>query len=76
METLGLSLPIVIALVFMLFRFSKALSSVASVIDDKINATAIEMKVSTSKEIAELEITAEEIQKAQENITLVKSIKF
>lgn len=76
MEALGLSLPVVILTVFILFRFSKALSSVAGVVDDKINATAVELKASTIKDLAELEITTEEITKATSNITTLKAVKF
>lgn len=76
MEALGLSLPVVILTVFILFRFSKALSSVAGVVDDKINATAVELKASTVKDLAELEITDDEIKKATSNITTLKAVKF
>lgn len=76
MEALGLSLPVVILTVFVLFRFSKALSSVAGVVDDKINATAVELKASTVKDLAEIEITDDEIKKATSNITTLKAVKF
>ena len=61
MEALGLSLPVVILTVFALFRFSKALSSIAGAVDDKVSAVAGEIKASTVKDLAELEITNEEI---------------
>lgn len=76
MEALGLSLPIVILTVFILFRFSKALSSVAGVVDDKINAVAVEIKASTVKDLAEIEISDDEIKKATGNITTLKAVKF
>ena len=76
MEALGLSLPVVILTVFMLFRFSKALSSVAGVVDDKVSAVAVEIKASTVKDLAELEITNEEITKATTNIATLKAVKF
>ena len=76
MEALGLSLPVVILTVFILFRFSKALSSVAGVVDDKVNAVAVEIKASTVKDLAELEITSEEITKATTNIATLKAVKF
>ena len=76
MEALGLSLPVVILTVFVLFRFSKALSSVAGAVDDKVNAVAVEIKASTVKDLAELEITSEEITKATTNIATLKAVKF
>lgn len=76
MEALGLSLPVVILTVFILFRFSKALSSVAGVVDDKINATAVELKASTVKDLADLEISDDEIKKATTNIATLKAVKF
>lgn len=76
MEALGLSLPVVILTVFILFRFSKALSSVAGVVDDKINATAVELKASTIKDLSEIEITDDEIKKATKNIASLKAIKL
>lgn len=76
MEALGLSLPVIIITVFILFRFSKALSSVAGVVDDKVNAVAVEIKASTVKDLAEIEITNEEITKATTNITTLKAVKF
>ena len=76
MEALGLSLPVVILTVFVLFRFSKALSSVAGVVDDKISAVAVEIKASTVKDLAEIEITDDEIKKATSNITTLKTVKF
>lgn len=76
METLGLSLPAVIVIVFFLFRFSKALSSVAGAVDDKVSAVAVEIKASTVKDLAELEISDEEIKKATTNITTLKAVKF
>ena len=76
MEALGLSLPVVILTVFVLFRFSKALSSVAGVVDDKVSAVAVEIKASTVKDLAELEITSEEITKATTNIATLKAVKF
>lgn len=76
MEALGLSLPVVIITVFILFRFSKALSSVAGVVDDKVSAVAVEIKASTVKDLAEIEITDEEIAKATTNIATLKAVKF
>ena len=76
MEALGLSLPVVVLTVFILFRFSKALSSVAGVVDDKVNAVAVEIKASTVKDLAELEVTNEEITKATTNIAALKAVKF
>jgi len=76
MEALGLSLPVVIITVFILFRFSKALSSVAGAVDDKVSAVAVEIKASTVKDLAELEITDDEIKKATTNITTLKAVKF
>lgn len=76
MEALGLSLPVVILTVFILFRFSKALSSVAGAVDDKVSAVAVEIKASTVKDLAELEITSEEITKATTNIATLKAVKF
>lgn len=76
MEALGLSLPVVIITVFILFRFSKALSSVAGAVDDKVSAVAVEIKASTVKDLAELEITSEEITKATTNIATLKAVKF
>lgn len=76
MEALGLSLPVVILTVFILFRFSKALSSVAGAVDDKVSAVAVEIKASTVKDLAELEITNEEITKATSNIATLKAVKF
>ena len=76
MEALGLSLPAVIVIVFFLFRFSKALSSVAAAVDDKVSAVAVEIKASTVKDLAELEISDEEIKKATTNITTLKAVKF
>ena len=76
MEALGLSLPVVILTVFILFRFSKALSSVAGAVDDKVSAVAVEIKASTVKDLAELEISSEEITKATTNIATLKAVKF
>ena len=76
MEALGLSLPVVILTVFVLFRFSKALSSFAGAVDDKVSAVAVEIKASTVKDLAELEITSEEITKATTNIATLKAVKF
>ena len=76
MEALGLSLPVVILTVFVLFRFSKAFSSVAGAVDDKISAVAVEIKASTVKDLAELEITDDEIKKATTNIATLKAVKF
>ena len=76
MEELGLSLPDFIITVFILFRFSKALSSVASVVDDKVSAVAVEIKASTVKDLAELEISDDEIKKATTNIATLKAVKF
>lgn len=76
MEALGLSVPVIILTVFILFRFSKALSSVAGVVDDKINATAVELKASTVKDLADLEISDDEIKKATTNIATLKAVKF
>lgn len=76
MDAVGLSLPVAIVTIFALFRFSKALSSVAGAVDDKVSAVAVEIKASTVKDLADIDISDDEIKKATSNITTLKTVKF
>ena len=76
MEAIGLSLPAIAIIVILAMRFNKALKSVAEVVDTKVSVTAAEMKAEVVKDLAELEISTEEVTKAQTNLALLKSIKI
>ena len=76
METLGLSLPAIVIIVMLAMRFNKALKSVAEVVDTKVSVTAAEMKAEVVKDLAEMEINAEDVTKAQANLAMLKSIKI
>ena len=76
MEAIGLSLPVIVIIIMLAMRFNKALKSVAEVVDTKVSVTAAEMKAEVVKDLAELEISTEEVTKAQTNLALLKSIKI
>ena len=76
MEALGLSLPVIVIIVMLAMRFNKALKSVAEVVDTKVSVTAAEMKAEVVKDLAEMEINAEDVTKAQANLAMLKSIKI
>ena len=76
MESLGLSLPVIVIIVMLAMRFNKALKSVAEVVDTKVSVTAAEMKAEVVKDLAEMEINQEDVTKAQTNLAMLKSIKI
>ena len=76
MEAIGLSLPVIVVIVILAMRFNKALKSIAEVVDTKVSVTASEMKAEVIKDLAEMDIDTESVEKAQANLTLLKSIKI
>ena len=76
MEAIGLSLPAIAIIVILAMRFNKALKSIAEVVDTKVSVTAAEMKGEVINDLAEMEIDTESVEKAQNNLTLLKSIKI
>ena len=76
MESLGLSLPVIVIIIMLAMRFNKALKSVAEVVDTKVSVTAAEMKGEVIKDLAEMDIDGKSVEKAQANLALLKSIKI
>ena len=76
MEAIGLSLPAIAIIVILAMRFNKALKSIAEVVDTKVSVTAAEMKGEVIKDLAEMDIDDNSVEKARANLALLKGIKI
>lgn len=72
----ALSLPVIIALVFLAFRFNKAFKSIAEVVDSKVQITAQTLKADNIKDLNEIEISDQDIEDAVAKLELLKKIKI
>ena len=76
MEALGLSLPVVVLLLLLAFRFNKALKSVANIVDTKVSAVSAELTAEIVEDINNIEVDVEKITSAQAKIKALNSLKF
>lgn len=76
MEALGLSLPVVILLLLLAFRFNKAIKSVANIVDTKVSAVSAELTAEIVEDINNIEVDVEKITSAQAKIKALNSLKF
>lgn len=76
MEALGLSLPVVVLLLLLAFRFNKAIKSVANIVDTKVSAVSAELTAEIVEDINNIEVDVEKITSAQAKIKALNSLKF
>ena len=76
MEALGLSLPVVVLLLLLAFRFNKAIKSVANIVDTKVYAVSAELTAEIVEDINNIEVDVEKITSAQAKIKALNSLKF
>lgn len=76
MEALGLSLPVVVLLLLLAFRFNKAIKSVANIVDTKVSAVSAELTAEIVEDINNIEVDVEKIISAQAKIKALNSLKF
>ena len=76
MEALGLSLPVVVLLLLLAFRFNKAIKSVATIVDTKVSAVSAELTAEIVEDIDNIEVDVEKIASAQAKIKALNSLKF
>ena len=76
MEALGLSLPVVVLLLLLAFRFNKAIKSVANIVDTKVSAVSAELTAEIVEDINNIDVDVAKIEKAQATIKALNSIKF
>ena len=72
----GLSLPLVVLIIILAFRFNKAIKSVANIVDTKVSAVSAELTAEIVEDINNIDIDVEKIEKAQTTIKALNSIKF
>ena len=72
----GLSLPLVVLIIILAFRFNKAIKSVANIVDTKVSAVSAELTAEIVEDINNIDVDVEKIQKAQATIKALNSIKF
>ena len=72
----GLSLPLVVLIIILAFRFNKAIKSVANIVDTKVSAVSAELTAEIVEDISNIDVDAEKIEKAQATIKALNSIKF
>lgn len=76
MEALGLSLPVVVLLLLLAFRFNKAIKSVANIVDTKVSAVSAELTAEIVEDINNIEVDEKKITSAQAKIKALNSLKF
>lgn len=76
MEALGLSLPAIVLLLLLAFRFNKAIKSVANIVDTKVSAVSAELTAEIVEDINSIEVDVEKITSAQAKIKALNSLKF
>lgn len=72
----GLSLPLVVLIIILAFRFNKAIKSVANIVDTKVSAVSAELTAEIVEDINNIDIDVAKIEKAQATIKALNSIKF
>lgn len=72
----GLSLPLVVLIIILAFRFNKAIKSVANIVDTKVSAVSAELTAEIVEDINNIEIDEKKIAEAQVKIKALNSIKF
>jgi hypothetical protein len=72
----GLSLPLVVLIIILAFRFNKAIKSVASIVDTKVSAVSAELTAEIVEDINNIDVDVAKIEKAQATIKALNSIKF
>ena len=72
----GLSLPLVVLIIILAFRFNKAIKSVANIVDTKVSAVSAELTAEIVEDINNIDVDVEKIGKAQATIKALNSIKF
>lgn len=76
MEAVGLSLPLVVLIIILAFRFNKAIKSVANIVDTKVSAVSAELTAEIVEDINNIDVDVAKIEKAQATIKALNSIKF
>jgi hypothetical protein len=72
----GLSLPLVVLIIILAFRFNKAIKSVANIVDTKVSAVSAELTAEIVEDINNIDVDVAKIEKAQATIKALNSIKF
>lgn len=72
----GLSLPLVVLIIILAFRFNKAIKSVANIVDTKVSAVSAELTAEIVEDINNINVDVAKIEKAQATIKALNSIKF
>ena len=72
----GLSLPLVVLIIIVAFRFNKAIKSVANIVDTKVSAVSAELTAEIVEDINNIDVDVAKIEKAQATIKALNSIKF
>ena len=72
----GLSLPLVVLIIILAFRFNKAIKSVANIVDTKVSAVSAELTAEIVEDINNIDVDVAQIEKAQATIKALNSIKF
>ena len=72
----GLSLPLVVLIIILAFRFNKAIKSVANIVDTKVSAVSAELTAEIVEDINNIDVDVTKIEKAQATIKALNSIKF
>jgi hypothetical protein len=72
----GLSLPLVVLIIILAFRFNKAIKSVANIVDTKVSAVSAELTAEIVEDINNIDVDIAKIEKAQATIKALNSIKF
>ena len=72
----GLSLPLVVLIIILAFRFNKAIKSVANIVDTKVSAVSAELTAEIIEDINNIDVDVAKIEKAQATIKALNSIKF
>ena len=72
----GLSLPLVVLIIILAFRFNKAIKSVANIVDTKVSAVSAELTAEIVEDINNIDVDVPKIEKAQATIKALNSIKF
>lgn len=72
----GLSLPLVVLIIILAFRFNKAIKSVANIVDTKVSAVSAELTAEIVEDINNIDVDVAKIAKAQATIKALNSIKF
>ena len=72
----GLSLPLVVLIIILAFRFNKAIKSVANIVDTKVSAVSAELTAEIVEDINNIDVDVVKIEKAQATIKALNSIKF